>query len=93
MTLYIFILSGSVISINQLCFIYLFLLCHLLFLIILAYFSVFLWSKLCMPLSAGGGSLLVCFHDLFFCEVKKNQDASDSPGDTNANHSISMNDS
>lgn len=51
--------------------IYLFLLCHLLFLIILAYFPVFLWSKLCMPLSAGGGSLLVCFHHLFFCEVKR----------------------
>lgn len=73
--LYVLVLSGSVIQfrwINCLLFVCVsVLLCHILFLIILAYFLVSLWPKLCMPLSASRGTLLVCFHDLFFYEVKK----------------------
>lgn len=63
-----FVWFGDPVSINRLSFFFFFflLLCHILFPIILAYFSVSLWSKLCMPLSASGGSLLVWFHDLFF---------------------------
>lgn len=58
------------------------LLCHILFSLFI-FFSVPLCSELCMPLSAGQGSLLVCFMTCF-CEVKT-QDASDSHCDTNTN--------
>lgn len=53
------------------------------FVLLVHFFSVPLCSKLCMPLSAGQGSLLVCFMTCF-CEVKT-QDASDSHCDTNTN--------